>query len=74
MNPNAYRDRAERGEVQLGTWVTMIRTPAVLTLLRAAGLVALEGNARAYTYVARLDAPAEVAELVAVVVGQKGNQ
>jgi len=38
MNPNAYRDRAERGEVQLGTWVTMIRTPAVLTLLRAAGL------------------------------------
>ena len=38
MNPNAYRDRAERGEVQLGTWDTMIRTPAVLTLLRAAGL------------------------------------
>jgi 2-keto-3-deoxy-L-rhamnonate aldolase RhmA len=38
MNPNAYRTRAERGEVQLGTWVTMIRTPAVLTLLRSAGL------------------------------------
>ncbi|HZF05135.1 MAG TPA: aldolase/citrate lyase family protein [Patescibacteria group bacterium] len=38
MNDNAYRVRAERGEVQLGTWVTMIRTPAVLTLLRAAGL------------------------------------
>ena len=38
MNPNAYRERAERGEVQLGTWVTMIRTPAVLTLLRSAGL------------------------------------
>ena len=45
-----------------------------LTLLRAAGLVALEGNARAYTYVARLDAPAEVAELVAAVVGQKEDQ
>ena len=45
-----------------------------LTLLRAAGLVALEGNARAYTYVSRLDAPAEVAELVAAVVGQKENQ
>jgi len=28
MNDNAYRVRAERGEVQLGTWVTMIRTPA----------------------------------------------
>ena len=35
---NGYRLRAERGEVQLGTWVTMIRTPAVLTLLKAAGL------------------------------------
>lgn len=38
MNDNAYRARAERGEVQIGTWVTMIRTPAVLTLLQAAGL------------------------------------
>jgi len=38
MNENAYRVRAERGEVQFGTWVTMIRTPGVLTLLQAAGL------------------------------------
>jgi 2-keto-3-deoxy-L-rhamnonate aldolase RhmA len=38
MNENAYRARAERGQVQIGTWVTMIRTPAVLTLLKAAGL------------------------------------
>src|SRR5512134_2785877 len=38
MKDNAYRARAERGEVQIGTWVTMIRTPAVLTLLQAAGL------------------------------------
>src|SRR5438046_3243074 len=38
MNDNAYRVRAEHGDVQLGTWVTMIRTPAVLTLLKAAGL------------------------------------
>ena len=38
MNDNAYRTRAERGEIQIGTWVTMIRTPAVLTLLQAAGL------------------------------------
>ncbi len=28
MNENAYRTRAERGHVQIGTWVTMIRTPA----------------------------------------------
>lgn len=38
MNENGYRVRAERGEVQVGTWLTMIRTPAVLTLLQAAGL------------------------------------
>jgi 2-keto-3-deoxy-L-rhamnonate aldolase RhmA len=38
MNDNAYRTRAERGEIQIGTWVNMIRTPAVLTLLKAAGL------------------------------------
>jgi 2-keto-3-deoxy-L-rhamnonate aldolase RhmA len=38
VNDNAYRARAERGEVQIGTWVTMIRTPGILTLLQAAGL------------------------------------
>jgi 2-keto-3-deoxy-L-rhamnonate aldolase RhmA len=38
MNDNGHRARAERGEVQIGTWVTMIRTPAVMTLLQAAGL------------------------------------
>src|SRR5262247_2331790 len=38
MNENAYRARAERGHVQIGTWATMIRTPAILTLLQAAGL------------------------------------
>jgi 2-keto-3-deoxy-L-rhamnonate aldolase RhmA len=35
---NLYRVRAERGEVQIGTWVNMIRTPSFLMLLRAAGL------------------------------------
>ena len=35
---NAYRARAERGEVQIGTWITMIRTPSILTLLQTAGL------------------------------------
>jgi 2-keto-3-deoxy-L-rhamnonate aldolase RhmA len=38
MNDNVYRARAERGEVQIGTWVTMIRPPGILTLLQAAGL------------------------------------
>ena len=45
-----------------------------LSLLRAAGLVALEGNARAYTYVPRRDSPTEVAELVAALIGPKEDQ
>jgi hypothetical protein len=28
MNDNGYRVRAQRGEVQIGTWINMIRTPA----------------------------------------------
>lgn len=32
------REAVSRGEVQIGTWVNMIRNPAVLTLLKAAGL------------------------------------
>jgi DNA-binding transcriptional ArsR family regulator len=40
-----------------------------LSLLRGAGLVALEGNARAYTYVMRPEAAVEVATLVAGVTG-----
>jgi ArsR family transcriptional regulator len=42
-----------------------------LAQLRDAGLVALEGNARAYTYVARPEAAAEIGALVAAVVGQE---
>ena len=34
---NLYRVRAERGEVQIGTWVNMIRTPSVLALLPRRG-------------------------------------
>ena len=40
-----------------------------LAQLRDAGLVALEGNARAYTYVPRPEAAAEIAALVATVIG-----
>ena len=40
-----------------------------LSQLRDAGLVALEGNARAYTYVPRRAAAAEAAELVADIIG-----
>jgi len=42
-----------------------------LGILRESGLVALEGNARAYTYVPRPEAAGEAAELVADVVGKE---
>jgi 2-keto-3-deoxy-L-rhamnonate aldolase RhmA len=38
VNGNAYRGRSERGEVQIGTWIMMVRTPGILTLLQSAGL------------------------------------
>lgn len=40
-----------------------------LAQLRDAGLIALEGNARAYTYISRQEASAEAAALVAEVMG-----
>lgn len=38
MQPNPMRAGVERGEVQIGTWLTLVRTPAILALLQAAGL------------------------------------
>ena len=32
------RAAVERGEVQIGTWVTMVRNPSILMLLKAAGV------------------------------------
>jgi 2-keto-3-deoxy-L-rhamnonate aldolase RhmA len=38
MKANPIRAAVERGEVQIGTWINLIRSPAVLPLLKAAGL------------------------------------
>ena len=38
MRGNSMRAGVERGEVQIGTWVTMVRTPDILMLLQSAGL------------------------------------
>jgi 2-keto-3-deoxy-L-rhamnonate aldolase RhmA len=38
MQANALRAGVERGELQIGTWINLVRNPAVLTLLKAAGL------------------------------------
>jgi 2-keto-3-deoxy-L-rhamnonate aldolase RhmA len=38
MKANPLRAGVERGELQIGTWVNLIRNPAILPLLKAAGL------------------------------------
>ena len=38
MQANPMRAALERGELQIGTWVNLVRNPAILTLLKAAGL------------------------------------
>ena len=78
MDLNAYRTRAERGEVQLGTWITMIRTPAVLTLLKAAGLdfarVDMEHSPFSMETVADMATLARALEFPLVVRPPEGNR
>jgi len=78
MNENSYRVRAERGEVQIGTWVTMIRTPAVLTLLQAAGLdfvrVDMEHSAFSMETVADMATLARALDFPMVVRPPEGNR
>lgn len=38
MKINPLRAGLERGEPQIGTWLTMVRNPAILSLMQAAGL------------------------------------
>lgn len=38
MRANPLRAGVERGELQIGTWINMIRNPAILPLLKSAGL------------------------------------
>ena len=38
MRGNRMRAGVEKGEVQIGTWITFVRTPSILMLLKAAGV------------------------------------
>jgi 2-keto-3-deoxy-L-rhamnonate aldolase RhmA len=75
---NAYRARAERGEIQIGTWITMIRTPSVLTLLQAAGLdyarLDLEHSAFSIETVADMATLARALDFPLVVRPPDGNR
>ena len=78
MKDNGYRVRAERGDVQLGTWITMIRTPGVLTLLKAAGLdfarIDMEHSAFSMETVADMAALARALDFPIVVRPPEGNR
>jgi 2-keto-3-deoxy-L-rhamnonate aldolase RhmA len=78
MNGNGYRERAERGEVQIGTWVTMIRTPGILTLLQAAGLdfvrVDMEHSSFSMETVADMATLARALDFPMVVRPPEGNR
>jgi 2-keto-3-deoxy-L-rhamnonate aldolase RhmA len=78
MNDNRYRARSERGEMQLGTWITMIRSPAVLTLLKAAGLdfarVDMEHSPFSMETVADMAALARALDFPLVVRPPDGNR
>jgi 2-keto-3-deoxy-L-rhamnonate aldolase RhmA len=75
---NPYRARAERGELQLGTWITMIRTPGLLTLLQAAGLdyarLDLEHSAFSMETVADMAGLARALDFPLVVRPPEGNR
>jgi len=38
MTVNRLKAAVERGEAQIGTWLTLVRNPAILTLMKSAGL------------------------------------
>src|SRR5438309_6934615 len=75
---NLYRVRAERGEVQIGTWVNMIRTPSFLMLLRAAGLdfarIDMEHSPFSMETVADMAALARAMDFPMVVRPPEGNR
>ena len=78
MTENRMRARAERGEVQIGTWITMIRTPAILTLLQAAGLdfarIDMEHGAFSMETVADMAALARALDFPLVVRPPEGSR
>ena len=78
MTENRLRTRAERGEVQIGTWITMIRTPGILTLLQAAGLdfarIDMEHGAFSMETVADMAALARALDFPLVVRPPEGSR
>jgi 2-keto-3-deoxy-L-rhamnonate aldolase RhmA len=78
MRGNALRIGVDRGELQIGTWLNMVRNPAVLTLLKAAGLdfvrVDMEHTAASMESIANMALLARALDFPIVVRPPKANR
>lgn len=78
MQPNAMRAGVMRGEVQIGTWINMIRDPGILMLLKSAGLdfarVDMEHTGASMETIAAMAAMARAIDFPIVVRPPKANR
>lgn len=78
MKANPMRAGVERGEVQIGTWINLIRSPAILPLLKAAGLdfarVDMEHSAPSIETIADMALVARALDFPIVVRPPKANR
>lgn len=75
---NPFRAGIERGEPQIGTWLTLVRNPAILSLMKATGLdfarVDMEHSAMSIETVADMAAMARALDFPIAVRPPKANR
>src|SRR3954466_12369377 len=78
MHINTMRAGLERGEPQIGTWLTMVRNPAILSLMKSAGLdfarVDMEHTALTIEHIADLAVLARALDFPIAVRPPKANR
>src|ERR1700754_5269482 len=78
MEANPLRAGLERGELQIGTWVNLVHNPAILTLLKSAGLdyarVDMEHSSPSMETVADMAVLARALDFPLVVRPPEGNR
>lgn len=78
MQTNRMRQLVERNEVQIGTWVNMVGNPAILTLLKSAGLdfarVDMEHSGASIETIARMASLARAIDFPIVVRPPHANR
>jgi 2-keto-3-deoxy-L-rhamnonate aldolase RhmA len=78
MKTNPIRTAVDNGEVQIGTWINMIRNSAILTLLKASGLdfarIDMEHSSPSMSTVADMAALARALDFPIMVRPPDGNR